>query len=951
MTIDANGSMWIGTGQLWRFDTRTLRMTMVRPRDPNLNGILDNVISTYQDRNGLVWVGSAGYGVLAYDPRVERFNTQPGASVRWLQPTIDGDVLSLSQRKFLSVFDPATRTFIAESVDQGAELKKLFDGLIDDTEAVTQDEDGLLWLCKGDLFSLDLKTGNAQRFPLADETGRLVPHRKSCFPIHQDGNKALWFGCDTAFYRFDKSSHRFSRFRFPVVPVQYPYLFVQAIHQDAQGIFWIGTVKGLLRLDPSTGAWKHYANDPDDPTSLSFDLIFSILADPTEPDRYLWIGTNGGGLNRFDKRTGTCTRLTEKDGLPNDVVYGILSDADGDLWMSTNKGISHYSPSSNTFRNFTASDGLQSDEFNRNAFCKLKDGRLFFGGVNGFNHFHPDELREDARPVDVRITDIKLMNRSIAFEEDNAALQAPSYLSEGMRIPYSANMVTFSFASMEFSAPEEHRYQYKLEGFDPDWIMSGTDNSAIYTNLDPGTYTFRVRGDNRDGIWDEQGTSFNLVVLPPWWKTWWAYLSYVLVIAGSIVLFISLRTAGLKRQKELLEQTVAVRTAELSHAKERAEKSELIKQQFLANMSHEIRTPMNAIMGMTGILRRNEHPPEQDKYLDAIAQSSDNLLVVINDILDLSKMEAGKIILESVPFDTHELVAHIRDLLHFKAEEKGLQLNLDIDPDVPRRLIGDPTRLQQVLLNLVGNGIKFTEEGEVRISVGASDLTATHCMLRIMVSDTGVGIPQDRLDRVFEEFTQAYSDTTRKYGGTGLGLSISKRLVEMQGGTLTAISEKDKGSNFMVSIPFSIAATIEKQISGTADEVMLRGLRILLAEDNEFNAMVAQDELEDAIPGVRVDRAENGTIAVQMAGSGDYDVILMDVQMPEMNGYDATRAIRALPDDRSRVPIVAMTANVMEAELKLCREAGMIGHIPKPFSREELLNAIHAVRVMDPPST
>jgi len=371
-----------------------------------------------------------------------------------------------------------------------------------------------------------------------------------------------------------------------------------------------------------------------------------------------------------------------------------------------------------------------------------------------------------------------------------------------------------------------------------------------------------------------------------------------------------------------------------------------VKQQFLANMSHEIRTPMNAIMGMTGILKRNDHLPDQEIYLNAVAQSSENLLVILNDILDLSKLEAGKIDPEKVPFEPRQVIGNVRDILRYKAEEKAISVSIDCAEDVPKTLMGDPTRLNQIVLNLAGNAIKFTEHGSVTIRVQRNvDPLGRHdwIVLVINVIDTGIGIPQDRLGKIFEEFIQAYSDTTRKYGGTGLGLTISKRLAEMQGGSITVKSEQGKGSTFTLSIPYAVAkSSAARQPTTIIRQQDLRDLRILLAEDNEFNAMVAQDELADAIPGVQVDVAVNGRIAVEMVQANRYDVILMDLQMPEMSGYDATKAIRSLPGDTSRVPIIAMTANVLKEEVERCKEAGMDGYVPKPFTREELMGALTA---------
>ncbi len=421
-----------------------------------------------------------------------------------------------------------------------------------------------------------------------------------------------------------------------------------------------------------------------------------------------------------------------------------------------------------------------------------------------------------------------------------------------------------------------------------------------------------------------------------------------LVMIGTIALaaLLVLLVFVVARNNRLKQRT----NRALDLARQRAEASEKFKQQFLANMSHEIRTPMNAIMGMSGILKRNEHTPEQEKYLNAISQSSENLLVILNDILDLSKLEAGKIDLEQMPFDPRQAINNVRDIIRFKAEEKGIALNVEVDDNVPALLNGDPTRLNQIVLNLAGNAVKFTERGSVTIRTAVKDLHPDRCMLAIDVIDTGIGIPADRLEKVFEEFTQAYSDTTRKYGGTGLGLTISKRLAEMQGGSISVKSEQGKGSTFTVTIPYVIdkGGMIVRDHVGAEDLPPLRDLRILLAEDNDFNAMVAQDELADAIPGVHVDVAANGRIAVEMASANDYDVILMDVQMPEMNGYDATRAIRALakygPEisgpHKAHVPIVAMTANVMKEEVERCTEAGMDGFIPKPFTREQLMSAL-----------
>jgi signal transduction histidine kinase/CheY-like chemotaxis protein len=407
------------------------------------------------------------------------------------------------------------------------------------------------------------------------------------------------------------------------------------------------------------------------------------------------------------------------------------------------------------------------------------------------------------------------------------------------------------------------------------------------------------------------------------------------IFAALIAIGFYFRFRWAQKTKAALE----LKNQEIEAEKEKAKASELAKQQFLANMSHEIRTPMNAIKGMTDILLRRKYLSEQQDYLSAIKESSNSLLVIINDILDLSKIDAGKIDFEEIPFSLTDVISNVMQIMKFKAEEKGLQLKADIDELVEQQVIGDPTRLHQVLFNLVGNAIKFTEKGVVTIrlkrEMDSSGLQAQFC-----VSDTGVGIGEDRLTKIFESFEQAYTDTSRKFGGTGLGLSISKKLVELQGGRIWAESQKGKGSQFYVSIPYAFAneeiVTIAEAEDKHAILTQLKGIKVLLVEDNKFNAIVAQEELEDSIEDAEVTVAENGLIAVEQLKSDDFDVVLMDVQMPVMNGYEATQAIRQLEHGKAAIPIIAMTANVMKEEVDRCFEAGMDDFIGKPFDAEEL---------------
>ena len=382
--------------------------------------------------------------------------------------------------------------------------------------------------------------------------------------------------------------------------------------------------------------------------------------------------------------------------------------------------------------------------------------------------------------------------------------------------------------------------------------------------------------------------------------------------------------------------------------KEVAERTAFLKHQFMANMSHEIRTPMNAIVGMTRLLLSKSPKQEQLKYLNAIQLSADNLLVIINDILDLSKIEAGKIIIEHTDFNLREIVNSVRDMLMLKAEEKHIELRLNIDNKIPKKLVGDPTRLNQVLINLAGNAVKFTDTGYVELKVSIKDATKDSITLKFDVIDSGIGISPEYVDTIFDSFTQAGTDVARKFGGTGLGLTISRQLVGLMDGDISVKSELHKGTTFTTIIPFNLSE-IQEDISqvNVLDEKTLsklNNLKVLLVEDNEFNRMVAEDTLKDALPHVSIDIAVDGAEAVGRLEKEMYDIILMDIQMPVMDGMTATKIIRStLPEPNKNVKIIAMTANVLLEDVNQYFEAGMNAFVSKPFQIDELLLKIDSV--------
>lgn len=414
------------------------------------------------------------------------------------------------------------------------------------------------------------------------------------------------------------------------------------------------------------------------------------------------------------------------------------------------------------------------------------------------------------------------------------------------------------------------------------------------------------------------------------------WVSIILTIVLILALFYNHNQIKLiKRQKELIAKE-----------KEKAEASEKLKEQFLANMSHEIRTPMHAISGMTNSLLRNPHPKKQDSYLEAMKTSSDNLLVLLNDILDLSKIESGKLEIEDAIINPNDIINNIVKIFNHRATDKGLKLETQIDKNVPKELIGDPNRLTQILTNLVGNALKFTEEGEILIKVFTSE---NNSIINYQVIDTGIGIEKDKLESIFNIFEQGQQSKSQIFGGSGLGLSISKKLVELQNGVIWVKSKLGKGSTFTFKLPlripesssFSKALVTDDDIKITGE--LLQGLKILLVEDDDFNIMVVQDDLDYFIKDYSLTVTRNGKEAIEKYTEEIFDIILMDLHMPVLNGIEATQRIREIETENSEkkpTPIIAMTANIVKSEIEKCFEVGMNDYIPKPYKSEQLITKL-----------
>lgn len=912
-----------------------------------------NIHSSVRDRAGRLWVGTQrglflqekqGGPVKAVTNQPVLYGNLPGTWVWQIHPDNEGGLWialfdggvgylapgwnNVSRFTHIPDDDNSLRDSVAYSVARGndstvwvgerggrvdrlwpstGKVEHAISGLRGDVLGMTEDAQGRLWVAvQGELFryangKLDQVPGTAggMKHPLEVEVG-------------PDGKLyARTFG--EGMFRIDQDT-------LTVTPVPFRPLQERARWGSQltlkNGVFWYASDGGLLRLDRTNSYFEPVAGVDRSEAVDAFDFTDGgmWLARPDGLEHYRY---DGDALAQDRK-------INAANGWPSINVVDLAVDKYQRVWIFGRDGLWRFDPASGQFNELGLQDGLSNGEFMR-GFGRLNDGTIYaptLGGVMGFN---PNRVDEHAAPPPVAITHVSVRRNDVVQD-----LSVPA--SNDLFIGWKDSGLSIEARVFSYVDPVANRYRFRMTGLDTAWVDTGSRGERDFTGLPHGDYTLDVMAAGADGVWSTLGQPVQIHVQAPPWARWWAWCGYVLLAALLVWL-------GLQAWRRRLAQRHQIQLAE--QRSRLAEQASAAKTQFLATLSHEIRTPMTGVMGMAELLLSTPMSATQRDYAEAMQRSGGMLLKLVNDALDLARIEAGKLELDNAPFDPRALIADVAQLEMGQARAKGLRFELDMPDDLPHRMVGDAVRIKQVLLNLANNAMKFTERGSVTLRV-----RRTEEGLRFSVIDTGPGIPEASQARLFQRFEQVTGPQRR--AGSGLGLAICRELVAMMGGSIELESKVAFGSTFHVRLPLLVtqepAAAMAVRGDGTAET----RLHVLLVEDDTIVAAVIRGLLERV--GHEVRYVGNGLAALAELAQAPCDMILLDLDLPGIDGFQIARLIRQREEPGHRIPIVAITARSGGDEEIRAREAGMDGFLRKPLTGEQLLDAINEQLAVPPES-
>ena len=958
--VGSDNTVWAGTygSGLIRFNPSTGKINFYKSSSKVGSISEDYHVTLLEDMQGVLWIGTSSSGLNKFNRSSERFknlvipdpdgNEKSGISSLiedrfgnlWVG-TLSGNIVKIS--------NPFSDKQALRYFNTDKNLKTYFSPI--EIRTFYEDKNGNIWVGsfgKG-IYVID---------PVRDKVSRIVNDRNNSKSIASDfihcifesSDGTIWIGTGAGgLNKFNPGDNSFTHYKHdPKNEKSISTDEVTSVCEDENGFIWAGTsIGGLNKLDRNTGLFERFTHKVKDKNSIAGNRIICLYLDRKNN---LWIGTFGGGLNKWLPEEKSFQYYSTDHGLPSNIINHITEDEIGNLWISTDKGLSVFNVELNTFKNYDVNDGLQGNEFIHGAgYVSKQNGNIFLGGINGLNMFNPADLKTRSKISSIVFTDFKVFNKSVLPGEESP-LKKNIFYAEEVVLSHDENFFTFEFASLDFNNPHKNQYAYMMEGFNRDWIHAGNQRTATYTNLDPGEYVFRVKATNSDGIWNEQGISIRVVLLPPWWQTWWAYLLYAVFLVSILY---SLRQYEMKRVK--LRNELQLKDFESKKLKEVDE----LKSHFFANISHEFRTPLTLILGL---LQKFESKTADKKELEdygVMKRNAVKLLQLINQLLELSKIESGKAKLAVSEDDIVTFVKRIFVSFASYAEQKKIKLQFngkDINEITDERinLFFDKDKMEKIISNLVSNAVKYTPNGnEVEAKVFVQNNQA-----EIKVVNTGVTISKADLAHLFERYYKVHRAESGLFEGTGIGLALVKELVELHKGTIGVSSEYDV-TEFVVKFPLGKdhlktdeiikhtkeEKTVEKfetrggfevleEIPVTTEDSVIKIEKdiILIVEDHSDLRKYIRDNLSD---NYHVVESPNGKEGLNKAIEVIPDLIISDVMMPEMDGYTFCKKVKT-NETTNHIPVILLTAKASTEDKLEGLGLGADDYLIKPFNPEEL---------------
>lgn len=948
--VAKNGDLWIATmNGLNILAHQSLRFTSYVHDADNRKSLSDNSIKDiYEDNQGSVWVGSMFGGI-----NVAHRNTIPFTVYKYnkYKNSISSDIISViagdaagnlwigTEGQGLNHYNVKTNQFTHYTSDPG-NPGSLSSNTI---KAIYKDRKGRIWigLFQGGLELFLPESGQFKHYkPRPGEPNSLSYGYVSSIAETDQG--ILLIGTSSkGLNLFDPERETFTVISdLPTKGLRLTSSYIRFAYQDSKRNLWVGTPRGLNLLKSGEGQFKYFFKSLKHPDSLLSNQISCIREDRKGN---IWIGSLRGGLSLYQPQKESFVTYTKVNGLASDNIIDLLDDNEGNLWISTDRGLTKFDPAKKTFKNYNVADGLPANEFNVNSAYKDKEGRLYFGSYNGLVAFTPRDIKENSVVPNIVFSGLKLFNKPVGINEPDRLLKEDISFAQEITFSASQNIFTIEFLALNYIQPQRNRYAYKLEGFEKDWNYVSIP-TATYTNLPAGNYKFLVKASNNDGLWSNTPASIAIKILPPLWRTWWAYTLYFIAISAA--LYYVLRFT--KRQQQLKSELY------YEHLNsERQEELHQMKLDFFTRISHEIRTPLTLIFApLEKLIGQTTENTSISIQLQNVKKNADRLLRLISELLDFRKIETGNVKLQVSEnefvdfcrqiFASYENLAALKRIAYqFNCEEGAIPVYFD------------PGQLEKVFYNILSNAFKYTPEGgKITFTVFKDD-----DQVKVVIEDNGIGIPAAVLDKIFNNFYQV-KWTGSSYEGWGIGLALVKNIVELHKGQISASSEEGGANgrgwtNLSVSLPLgNTHFTTEELVSDTLqnavrdvlvlpteqislpsnEETSEKKQTILVVEDNEeLRGFIVQSLWAN----YHVLEAVNGIEGCEQAFSQLPDLIISDVSMPEMNGLDFCSKIKK-EEKTNHIPVIMLTAMAATLQHIDGLEAGADVYMTKPFSLQIL---------------